>query len=259
MVSHLAVQVQDTWIGWYPVLILNADPHRTCWKSCRWAGQTPEFWMRKVTPTGLQAACCAGTQLGTNTSELAACGNAVPATAPHRCSCACANTRLYSIPSVTIFGCWPISTCHSLQPGISEGGQEQQGDWWHRHTIASPREGKPALPRAGLAPHCCRRALQSPPPVRATCPPWMYGTSVGAVRDIRRCRVVCGLWLQAGTEMGSVFCSCSCTCGWVSSGLGEPPAQSSPQVCKAHWWVCFSTTNWVLLQMTPIKWDTLLQ
>lgn len=44
------------------------------------------------------------------------------------------------------------------------------------------------------------------------------------VRDICRCRVVCGLRLQAGTETGSVFSSCSCTCGGASSGLGEPPA-----------------------------------
>lgn len=114
MASHLAVQVQDTWQGQYPVLILNADPLRTRWKSSRWAGQTPEFWMRKVIPTGLQAACCAGTQLVTNISELAAYGSAVPVTAPHQCSCACANTRLYSIPSVIIFGCWP--NLHMPQP-----------------------------------------------------------------------------------------------------------------------------------------------
>lgn len=97
-----------------------------------------------------QAACSAGTQLATNTRELAACGN--PATAPHQRACACANTcSLFNSLPPLFLAADQISTCHSLQPGICEGGQGTAGRLMTQphHCQPKRRETSTALSWAG--------------------------------------------------------------------------------------------------------------
>lgn len=162
-------------------------------ESCRWAEQAGDVWMWKVTPVGMQNACCAGARLVANTNELPAHGNPVPATAPRRYVCACANTcSLFSSLHWFILATDQISTCRSLQLGTCGGTA--------RGLMAEPRHCRPesgetiTITTLGWLLLTFRRALQQLQPMRIERPPssrWgTYVTSVGAV--------VCRLWLQAG-------------------------------------------------------------
>lgn len=91
-------------------------------ESCCLAEQAGGVWMWKVTPVDMQNACCAGAQLVANTNKLPAHGNPVPATAPRRYVCACANTcSFYSSLRWFTLATDQISTRCSLQLGTCGG------------------------------------------------------------------------------------------------------------------------------------------
>lgn len=198
--------------------------------------------MWKVTPVGMQNACCAGTWPVANTKKLAAHGNTIPATAPRQYVCVRANTHSLFKSLHWFFFFWPLMKsprfiAYSREPARTVG--EQHGGSWHSRTAASPKTGKPAPPpswarsssfqEGSAATAACENGATSFIPPRD-------------VRDICRCcgsqAVVAGR--QAGTETGLAFCSRSCAC------FQEPSAQTSPApvgVCEAQCWVCFITTD----------------
>lgn len=119
---------------------------------------------------------------GDNTSELAACGNPVPATAPHRCGCACANTHsLFNSLHQVFLAADQISTRHSLQPGICEGGQGTAGRLMTQTHHCQPKRKETSTALSWASSSLLQEAFAATPGENDLSPRGTHVRPVGAV------------------------------------------------------------------------------